>query len=476
MKLLAQGLLPSGVYARNVSILMGGTVSAQLLTILAAPLLTRLYTQEDFGLLAVFISLLVLMSEVSSMRYELAVPLPDDDQEAANIVVLSLILVVISSLLAVLLVLTFGESIAKILGVPNLADYFWLLPLGVLFSGVYAVFLNWGIRAKRFTTIATTKLRQAVTTLGIQLSMYMIGGVALLIGQVFGQGAGVSGLAVSALKKEEFKRVDYHGLRRALIRYRRFPIFTTWAGLLNSGGTQLAPLIIAAFFTAATAGLYVLAHRVLTLPISLVGAALQNVFFSEAAESHRKKQLANKVRDLLNILTHVAVLPAIILAFWGPELFSLVFGQGWMKAGVLAQWMTPWLVMQFCTAPLTVVNVATENQHIGLIMQAQLFFVRVGAIIVGAYSGDIIYTIQLFSFGSAVSYFIFLYFILKVLDLSLVVFVRPLIMATFSSFVVLIPIFIYSHWFSGLVPLVVFSLISCIFLTIRVYIQNLYRI
>lgn len=474
--LLIHGLLPRSAFARSVSVLVGGTASAQILTVLAAPLLTRLYSPEDFGLLAVFVSLLVLIGEISSMRYELAVPLPEDDQEAANVVVLSLFLVVISSFLIGILVATFGEPITKVLGVPKLADYFWLLPVGVFLSGVYAVFLNWGIRAKRFTAIAATKLLQAIATLAIQLAMYMVGGVALLFGQVVGQGAGVTGLAVSALRRKEFRSVNYHGLRRALIRYRRFPIFTTWAGLFNSGGTQLPPLVIAAFFTAGTAGLYVLAHRVLTLPMSLVGAALQNVFFSEASEAYRKNELADKVRKLLDVLAQLAVLPAIILAFWGPELFSFIFGEGWVKAGVLAQWMTPWLVMQFCTGPLTIVNAATENQHLGLIMQAQLFFARVGAIVLGAYSGDIIYTIQLFSLASAVSYFLFLLVILKISGLSLVVFIRSLVRAFFSSFVVLVPIFVYSLWCSGFMALVVLSLASCLLLLARLHVLNRYLI
>ena len=46
-------LLPKNAFARGVSVLVGGTAGAQLLTILAAPLLTRLYGPEDFGLVAV---------------------------------------------------------------------------------------------------------------------------------------------------------------------------------------------------------------------------------------------------------------------------------------------------------------------------------------------------------------------------------------------------------------------------------------
>lgn len=70
-----------------MGVLVGGTTGAQLLAVLAAPLLTRLYTPEDFGLLAVYASLLGLIAVIASLRYELAIPLPTDDTEAAAVAV-----------------------------------------------------------------------------------------------------------------------------------------------------------------------------------------------------------------------------------------------------------------------------------------------------------------------------------------------------------------------------------------------------
>lgn len=174
-------LLPKNTFARSVSVLVGGTFSAQLLLVLTAPLLTRLYSPEDFGLLAVYASLLALIGVISSLRYELAIPLPEDDGEAANVAVLCLILVVISTILTGVLVLLMGSAIAAALGVPTLAGYLWLLPVGVLLTGFYSVFNYWAVRTKRFTTIAGTKLRQAIATLAIQLAAFKLGGIALLL-------------------------------------------------------------------------------------------------------------------------------------------------------------------------------------------------------------------------------------------------------------------------------------------------------
>ena len=438
-----RSFLSKNTFVHSVAVLVGGTMGAQLVTILAAPLLTRLYIAEDFGLLAVYTSLLALIGVIACLKYEQAIPLPKDDVEASNVAVLSLLLVVLTSLLCCVLVSLLATPIAEVLGVPVLAGYLWLLPVGVLLVGGYSVFSYWSVRTKRFSTIASTRIRQSLATLVIQLAAFKLGGLALLLGQVAGQSVGTSSLARPALATPVFRQVSWSGVWQAAVRYRRFPIFTTWAGFFNTGGSQLPQLMIAAFFTAAGAGLYVLAHRVLTLPIALIGSALQSVFLSSAPEAYRTHQLGEKVRRLLDILTQIAVVPAAILALTGPDLFAIIFGEDWRQAGVLAQWMTPWLVLQFSTSPLTIVNAVAEKQHLGLIMQLQLFIVRVGMLALGAYYGDIVFTIMLFSIGSTISYFIFLWTILSIAGLSISVFIRALFKALGFAIVIVSPILLF---------------------------------
>jgi O-antigen/teichoic acid export membrane protein len=447
VKSVLRRLLPKNAFARGVSVLVGGTAGAQILLVLAAPLLTRLYTPENFGLLAVYASLLALIGVVSSLRYELAIPLPEDNTEAANVAVLSLLLVVINTGLSAILVSLLAKPIATILGSPALASYLWLLPVGILLSGAYKVFNYWSVRTKRFSTIASTKVRQAIATLLIQLTAFKFGGIALLLGQVVGQGVGTTSLARPALAMPTFRQVSWAGVWRAAVRYRRFPLFTTWAGLFYTGGTQLPPVIIAIFFSASGAGLYALAHRVLTLPLALIGSALQSVFLSSAPEAHRNNQLGEKVHILLDILTQIAVLPACILALTGPDLFAFLFGEEWRESGVLAQWMTPWLVLQFCAGPLTIVNAVTEKQHLGLIMQVQLFIVRFVMLLIGSYYSSITFTIMLFSLGSALSYLIFLWVVLSIVGLSLITFIKSLFKALFFALVILLPILFFPNFY-----------------------------
>lgn len=462
-------LLPKNSFARGVSVIVGGTASAQILLVLVMPILTRLYTPEDFGLLAVYTSLLALIGVISSLRYELAIPLPENDIAAANVAALSLLLVVVSTLLTTIFLLILGTSIAELLGAPMFTNYLWLLPVGVFLSGSYTVFNYWSVRTKRFGAIARTKLTQAITSLVIQLATFKLGGIGLLLGQVAGQSAGTTNLARLALAMTAFKQFSWVGIKEVAVRYKRFPIFSTWSGFANAAGAQLPPIMFAALFSPVAAGFYALAYRVTALPISLVGSALQSVFLSTAAEAHRNNQLGDKVKGLLDNSIQLAIIPTAILVLTGPDLFTLVFGAQWRQAGVMVQWIAPWLLMQFCTGPLTIVNAVAEKQHLGLIMQMQLLAVRIVMLIIGAYYGDITFTIMLFSFGSTVSYFIFLWVILSTVGLSIIVFIKSLMRAIGVVLIIILPILVLPGFMLDWKEFAVVSVATITLITIRFF-------
>lgn len=403
--------IPTNSFARGVVTLVSGTAGAQAMLVLAAPLLTRLYSPEDFGFLAIFVSILALLRVIASLRYELAIALPNDDGEAANIVMVCLLLLMLTSLLTAVMVLFFGEDIADILGVPKFANYCWLLPFGVLSIGLYTVFSYWGIRTKQFSTIAATKLTQAFTTLVIQLTTFKLGSVGLLLGHIVGQGMGTTRIALPALRTPAFRSISTQKIKAAAVRYKRFPIFSTWAGLLNTAGLQLPPLLFAVFFNPAVAGVYALAHRVLNLPLSIIGSAVGQVFYSNAAEAHRTGKLGTMVEQLHCRLAHIGFPPALLLILIGPNIFDFVFGDEWRDAGNFARWMAPWIYLVFVCSPLSTVISVVERQKEGLAFQVILVVTRTISIILGFWLDDLYLTIKLFAGASALCWLGFLFWL-----------------------------------------------------------------
>lgn len=374
--------LPKNQFARGVSVLVGGTAGAQLLGVLAAPILTRLYSPDDFGLLAVFMAVLAFLTVIAAGRYELAIPLPKNDQDAAHLTVLGFGLVVCSTVVSAVVFLVWPQQIATAINAPQLANYLWMIPLGVFFLGSYQVFSNWAVRKKQFSVIAKTRIYQSIATLGIQLGANSLGPLALLGGHAAGQGVGASGLALSALKRPELKQSSWLGVQQQARRYKDFPIFSTWTALFNTASLQFAPIMFIAMFGATVTGLYALTLRMLTLPSSLIGSAVGSVFLSAAPQAKRDGTLAELVIKLHSRLAMAGALPLAVLLFFGPDLFALVFGEEWRKAGMYSQWMAPWIYLQFQWSPLSTLATVLELQRQALIAQLLTFVFRFGAIII----------------------------------------------------------------------------------------------
>lgn len=390
---------------------MGGTASAQLIMVAAAPLLTRLYNPQDFGLLAVYSALLALFSVNSSLRYQLAIPLPACEQEAADVVVLSLICVVSVTLLTTMLVFFTRGYFAELMGLPSIADYLWLLPVGVAFVGAYQTFNYWALRRKAYRSIASTRIKQTLTTLTIQLLGYKTGALALIAGQAGGQGMGSYTLAKTALARPELREWRWPAVWTAAKRYRKFPYFSTWDAFFNTAGAQLPPLMFAALFSTSAAGLYALADRVLAVPMAIVGDAVGKVFLSSAAEAHRAGRIGSLVLGVHKKLVVLALPPTLVLFIAGPQLFVLIFGEEWQQAGVFAKWMAPWLYVVFVTSPLSTLFAILEKQRQGLVFQVILISMRVAAISLGAFYEDVVLTVILFSLASTFCWFFLLIWI-----------------------------------------------------------------
>ncbi len=446
--------LPRKPFARGVALLVGGTAAAQALGVLATPMLTRLYSPDEFGVLAIYISLLSLCGVIASLRYEIAIPLPEDDSEAGDLVALSCILAAGMAFLAALLVWMIGDQLALLVGTPGLAPYLWLLPLGILFSGAYNIFRYWAIRTQRFAMVARTTLWQSIVMIVIQLAGYNFGAVGLLVGQAASQGLGSIALGRNSVTGRMLRGLCWPNIKKQAVRYKRFPIFSTWEGLFNTAGTQLPPLLFAVFFSPAAAGLYSLANRVLSLPMSLIGNAVGQAFFSNAAQAHREGRLGTQVVQLHSRLCQIGILPTLLLILAGPEIFLWAFGSDWLVAGEFSRWMAPWLYFVFVCSPLSTLFAVMEKQTQGMLFQIILLLSRLLAIYAGSRSGDMLSTVIWFSAASALCWIGFLLWIGYTTGNQTFEILKPTLSASWMGSVLSIPLaaaIYYENYQSGMI-------------------------
>jgi len=148
--------------ARGVSRIVSGSVAGQGLVILCYPLLTRLYDPAEFGLLSVFSSIVGIISIVSSASLFQAIPVPPDDREAADLAWTALAAVTLTTVVTAGVGLFAGPPIAALLGVPQLAQYWWLVALTVFVMGAYLVLSEWMVRDRSYAALGNRNLFMGV--------------------------------------------------------------------------------------------------------------------------------------------------------------------------------------------------------------------------------------------------------------------------------------------------------------------------
>ncbi|CAM3613623.1 colanic acid exporter [Halomonas lysinitropha] len=369
-------------------------------------------------MLAVFVSIVSLFSVVAGLKYELAIPLPEDERDAAALTILSLILIFAVAVISALCLYWWGDTLAEAMETPDLAGYLWLVPIAIVFTGMYKLFTYWAVRLKEFPIIAKTKIRQQVVTIAAQVSMFNMGGLGLLVGNVVGTGMGVLTLSTKVFGRKSWDRQPVRRVGYVSKRYRKFPIFSTWGGFLNTAGAQLPPLLFASTFGAGYAGFYALAHRLIAMPMGLVGQAVGQVFLSDAPAQYRSGELHSTLNQAHKILIKCILPPTAILILFGPSLFSVIFGEEWKVSGEVASWLSLWMLMTFTTSPLSSVFMVAEKQHLGMLMQAVLLVARVFGIGIGVIYDDFILAVVWFSIFNVLGYIIYQIVSFKVVGIS----------------------------------------------------------
>lgn len=399
-------------FLKNVAVLASGAAVGQIIVLAATPFLTRFYSPESFGLLAFYAAILSVVSVISSLRYELAIPLAKTDEVAASVLVLSFTLVLFIAFCATVILFFLDDNIGQWFNLPEISQYLWLLPISIVLNGFYNISSYWAIRNKSFTAVAKTKITQATFMVIVQLAAYKLGSVALIIGHTAGQFVGVGNLWLLAIKKnlKLFRAVRFSEIGKVAVRYRKFPLFSTWAGLLNAVGTQAPNILFVMFFGPAAAGFFFMANRIVSSPLSLVGNAIGQTFFAEAAAAKRNGTLDKTAKRTVVKLFFIIIGPALFVAIFGSELFIYILGENWAEAGRMAQWITPMIVAQFITFPVGQLLAVKEKQLVGMVLQGVLTTLRLFSIFIGYLYFDVVITTALYSLSSLVGYLLFLYF------------------------------------------------------------------
>ncbi len=347
-------------FTRQVATVASGTAAAQIISVIFAPILTRMYGPEQIGILGIFLSLVMMIGPWAALTFPMAVMLPKEDEEARGLVRLSLTSAVTVSVL-LLIALSLGKDFFGTLFELD-QRYLLLVPCAVFFYALIDLQRQWLFRTGRFVTAAVV---YATVMFLVNLSQTGIGlflpsAEALIIITTIGY-AVQAGCYLPTTPVLSVLR-PFRSLRRSLTTLREmqklarehydFLMFRTPQVLLSSFSVNLPALLLAAFFGPAPAGLYAIGRRILLMPSQLIAKSVADVFYPHVtATAHRQNPITPLIIKATLALAGIAVIPFTVVALWGPPLFAFVLGDEWRHAGRYAQLLSPWFFTAFINTP-----------------------------------------------------------------------------------------------------------------------------
>lgn len=384
--------LRSAVHAtpsrRGLASILAGTAGGQIVALIAAPVLSRLYLPDDFGLFTVFSSLVTTVGVVAAWRLELAIPLPKTEGDAYALVALGFLAACSTLVLGIATLAILSSVMGRLISNSNLGAWIWLVPPYASFLGCFLVLNQLAVRHRRFAAIGQRSLLQqgviASGQLGCGLAGLRPGG--LILGFGIGQLAGTASmLRGSGLSLRHFWRVPMRSpLRATLRRYWRFPVFFAPSGLLNVAGLTLPALLMAYYYGLDVAGWFGLTQRILAVPMALIGAAVGQVYVAELTRlvNRNRAQCWSLFRATSLKLAVIASVVTGGLLILGPLAFRVVFGTDWVVSGMYAQALALSLGCQLLSAPLSQTLVVFERPLLQLGLDSGRLMLVSAAIIV----------------------------------------------------------------------------------------------
>ncbi len=363
---------------KNVFVLSAGTIVGQAIPICLQPLLRRLFTIEEFGSYAIYTSVFGVICVLSSLRYEMAIIQPKHDNEAANVLSLSVLLNFLICILILLIVLLFKRHIAEMLSFPNkYSNWLYFAPLSVFLFGSFRAINFWLIRKKAFRFSSYNKIYRRG---GEAISQIILGfsksNSGLIISEIIGNAVNVFSGGYYLFKKNfKLKMISYNKMSFVAKKYSAFPKYNTFPSFLDIASLQLPILIINHFYTKADVAQFDLSRMILSVSLVLIGTSISQVIQQKIAEEKNSGLSIKKdFKSMLFFLMILSIAQIVVIVFFAPFIFKIFFGEQWKVAGELSQILIFSYVAKFIVSPLSIIFVSLEKILIYSVWQYTYFF------------------------------------------------------------------------------------------------------
>ena len=378
-------LFAHSITVKNIMSIVGATLAAQLIGIFALPIASRLYSPADFGVLALYTSVVSILTMFTGLRYYLAIPLPKQNRYAVALLYTTLLAHFVFVAFVFVIAITVGRNLLDLLKLSTMKGYIYWIPVGVFATGLYTIITQWAVREGYFNTIGWTRINQAILGNATKIALGFFGykPVGLILGAIIAQGAGSSTILKRTMRERVLVKVSLADIRRVILRYRTFPIYDMWTAAINVLGYNMPQLFLSYYFSLSSVGLYTMASSLLSMPISLIGSALGQVFIQKMAQAKYNGTLTSLCQRSYKAMLLLSMYPIGLISILGPMIFTFFLGKQWVDSGFYAVVLFPRIAYSMTYSPICMVYAVTDNIKMSFYHEV---FLTVG-MFVGLYLG-----------------------------------------------------------------------------------------
>lgn len=387
--------------SKIIMTMSAGAFLGQLVTILSAPILSRIYDPEDYGVLGIYMLVASLVTSIATLQYGHIIITSQEDEEAIRGLAICMYLPIPFAVLLLVAASFYGELINAWFKHPDAANWVLLTPISVLVGCANSGLSFLANRQAKYKLLTITRLLTGVLTVAASIALGLIynGPLGLVIGFQIGQ-LFPSAILFYLLIWRPRVRILYPlgALLATAVKFKRLPLFTAPSDLLNSFASQL-PVAMLGRVSAAEIGNYNLSARLLGMPLTVVSSSITEAFRQKASVEYATNgNCQSSFLKTFTISVAISFLPFVIIGLFSPACFAFLFSAKWRDAGYVSQILAPLYFARFVASPLAYMFIVSKRQREDLIVQISSFLITLLGFVACQWTEQTIYvTLGVFS-------------------------------------------------------------------------------
>ena len=350
----------------NVLKISASTMISGVIVAITLPVITKIFSASELGKYQLIVSIITSLGVISSLKYEMAIVLPKDDSIAKIIYKIAFYVLAIFSLLLCILFFFVDSIIFSYLNAENILNFSMLIPIGVFFFGTLEIIKSSLVRSKNFGAFSLAKVYQIASTQILIIIVGLINASTISLFISFISGIIISSILFLRESMISVKSKISSSMLDIAIKYKKFPLVNTFMVFSNTISYELPVFFIIKYHSSEILGFYMLANRLLVVPMNVIGTSIGKVYFQKASEVLKDElpKLFKLYKRTTLRLIKIGLIPFFCTITFSSIIIKLIFGNDWEMASVIMQIMSFGIFFQFITSPISTTFTILNKQEI----------------------------------------------------------------------------------------------------------------